>query len=192
MEMVRTGFLELIGERLTGIILKAGPRSPTVQLYLLLPRGRHFEFYAGEGNVVAVENPRPDVDREYVVAAVVGSDGADSASARSNGRRVSRCRARIHVMVGRHPTAPLSFRNLPGAVGRVVTQVIFRETGDRHHVLTLILDDDTFIEVVSHSSTLSGCGRIDEGDLQHVLLRWAPEWWLVFATASSEARAVVN
>jgi hypothetical protein len=190
--MVRAEFLELVGETLTGIVIKAGPRSPTVQLYLLLTRARHFEFYATERNVVAVENPRPDETREYVVTAVARSGDGPPVATRSDSERACWCRSRIHIMVGRQPAGSLSFRNLPGAMGRTVTQVVFRQTGDRRHVLTLILDDSSFVEVVSHSAALRGCGRIDEGDSQHVLGRFAPEWYVVFPTASPEARAVVN
>jgi hypothetical protein len=189
---MRTEFLDLIGATIAGIVIKEGPSSPTMQVFLLLDGARHFEFYIGAGRVAAVENPRLHDNMDLLVVGVMSTSGSDRLATAGGSARPCSCRTRVHVSPGPKPKDELCFSNLPGAVGRTITAILNRQTSHGPNALTLALDDNTFIEVISYEDPVRGCGRIDKGDLEKVLAQFGPEWKVLFACIAPELGLHVN
>jgi hypothetical protein len=189
---MKTGFLDIIGETVAGVVIKRGPKPPTLQLFLVLSGDRHFEFYTGKGEIVEVENPRLRDSSDYVSLGVLGREGEVLGLGRSQIYPPSRCRSRAHVAEAGKGEGALSFANMEEMPGRRVVAVVNRQAAKPPYILTIFLDDATFVEFISDCSPFNGCGQIDRGGLMFARTYLGPEWTTVYEALLPEVDVVLQ
>lgn len=163
---------QIVGKKITGIVIKEGDRRPSTQMFLLFSDNLYYEFYVSESYVTNILKLDPGSMSDSIITAIHNGEHVLTGFENGDRRHFPPVYTCFAIMSLNQPTEArqqnINFDLLRAALGKTIQSIVYHRSFNRYGELFILLNDSRYFIIRSEDEGIHGCGGLDKGGFDDV------------------------